>query len=607
MLRNKALLVMLVVGIVFTGCSTYDNGTATNVVSVSSEMSVSGPTVLEMRLARLNLHRVLINEAVTLGARAPVIVQVTEQELLDLAVQEQEERTVFPGPKLVGIVKPVFAVVDLAPVNLEVLSTEAKLLDTGAIRSAADGGFVWTTAVRSEGARSVRVHISDLSLPQNTELFVFNSDGEAHGPYAEAGPNGTGEFWTPSVNGSELFVQVRHYGIAVQADLVSTWFIIDQIGHIDPSAVELGAVGEYGIGSRCYDAPCVENADCSDTSHMGGAESAVAHYQYIKRPYIYMCSGGLLADSDAGSDIPYFLSANHCLSKQKLANTAEFYFDYRVDCPERCGDPEADATKVTGGAEILSTSSTSDYTLMRIKGTVPGDRLFLGWTNAEIAFSDGAGLFRLAHPNGGPLSYSTHGVDTEKGTCSSWPRGDWIYSTDTFGATEGGSSGSPVLNSAAQVVGQLSGGCGTNVYDNCDTVNNATVDGALARYYDQVSQWLGDGGSGEPTCTDDPDLCVGDEICCGGQCVVPACGADADCVDTNPCTTGTCVGGGTCDAGCESAWAACGLVDGCCGPACSYPADGDCPDCLALGALCDSGADCCSGKCRGKPGATICR
>jgi hypothetical protein len=574
---------MLLVGVVGIACSDVDTDHSAKVVSVSSEMSVSGPTVAEMRVARLNLHRVLTNEAVTLGARAPIVVQISKQELLDLALWEREERTVFPGPKLVGMVKPMFAVIDLA---------------------SDDGGFVWTSAVRSEGAQSVRMHISDMALPVNTELFVYNAEGEAHGPYAGTGPNDTGEFWTPSVRGSELFVQVRHYGIAVQADLVSTWFVIDQVGHIDPRAVELGAVEEYDIGNSCYEADCVENASCSDTSHLGGAESAIAHYQYIKRPYIYMCSGGLLADSDPASDIPYFLSANHCLSKQKLANTAEFFFDYAKPCGTDCGDPEVDAAyKVGGGAEILSTSSTGDYTLMQINGTVPAGRSFLGWTNAEIAFDNGTGLFRLAHPNGGPLSYSTHDVDTAKGTCGSWPRGDWIYSTDTFGATEGGSSGSPVLNTAGEVVGQLSGGCGTNVYDVCDTVNNATVDGAFARYYGQVSPWLGDGL--DPACVTDDD-CDG-EICCSGQCVVPACGVDADCNDNNSCTADTCQNGGFCAASCESIWAACGLADGCCGPECSFANDGDCPACLPLGALCESGADCCSDKCRGKPGAKICR
>jgi len=601
---------MVLVGVAFTACSVYDNDQPDKIISVSSEISQSGPTAAELQVARLNLHRVLINERVTLAAQAPVTVQITEQELLDLAVQEEAERTVFPGPKLVGMVKPVFAPVDLAPVRIESLTNRAQLLDVGAIR-AVDDGFVYTTSVRSEGARALRVHLSDLSLPANTELYVFNQDGEAHGPYVEMGPDGTGEFWTPSVKGSEMFVQVRNYGVATQADLISTWFVIDQVGHIDPGAVELGAVAETDIGIRCYggagsDDWCVKNASCSDISGMGGAELAVAHYNFVKRPYIYMCSGGLLADSFAG-DTPYFLTANHCVAKQKEADTAEFYFDYSVPCPdpdaEVCGSPEADAgLKITGGGQILATNSTGDYTFMQIKAGVPAGRVFLGWTNAEIAYNAGAGLFRLAHPNGGPLSYSTHEVDTDKGTCSSWPRGGWIYSADTYGATIGGSSGSVVLNSANQVVGQLSGGCGTNVYDDCDSVSNATVDGALAGYYDEVAPWL---GAGEPECAVDGD-CAG-LICCGGQCVAPACGADADCDDGNACTTNACSNAGTCDASCGGSWAACGLADGCCGPACDSSNDGDCPSCLAPGAACTDGAECCSGKCRGKPGALICR
>jgi lysyl endopeptidase len=588
MMKIKVSFLVLLVGLAFTACSVYDNDNSTTVVSVSSEMSVSGQTAAEMQLARLNLHRVLAKEAVALGTKAPLTVQVSEQELLDLALQDQQEREVFPGPKLVGMVKPVFAVVDLAPVRLDTLAAGPKLLDLGAVQAADDGGFVYTTAVRSEGARSLRVHISDMSLPANTELFVFSEEGEAFGPYADTGPDGTGEFWTPSVNGSELFVQVRHYGVAVREDLVSTWFVIDQVGHIDPAAVELGVVGEYGIGQQCYEAECIENASCSDTGHMGGAESAVAHYQFVKKPYVYLCSGGLLADSDPGSEIPYFLTANHCVSRQKDANSAEFYFDYTKPCGTDCGNAETDAIKVAGGGTILSTNSTGDYTLMQIRGAVPAGRLFLGWTNAAIAYNDGAHLFRLSHPSGGPLAYSTHDVDTQKGTCGSWPRGNWIYSTDTFGATEGGSSGSVVLNAEGRVVGQLSGGCGTNVQDDCDNVNNATVDGALAAYFGQVSPWLGT-GEPVPTCTEDPTICADGELCCNDQCVAPACDGDADCDDGNACTTDTCSNPGTCNAGCQNT-----AIPGC-------------SNCGAAGDPCSDGGDCCSGKCRGKPGTMICR
>ena len=52
-----------------------------------------------------------------------------------------------------------------------------------------------------------------------------------------------------------------------------------------------------------------------------------------------------------------------------------------------------------------------------------------------------ATLKRVSHPNFGAQTYAEHQVDTGAQTCSGWPRGERIYSRDTLGATDGGSSG----------------------------------------------------------------------------------------------------------------------------------------------------------------------
>jgi hypothetical protein len=104
-------------------------------------------------------------------------------------------------------------------------------------------------------------------------------------------------------------------------------------------------------------------------------------------------------------------------------------------------------------------------------------------------------------------------VDTSKVTCRSWPRGKWIYSRDVLGATEGGSSGSSVVNGAGQFVGQLSGACGYNVNDVCDAESNATVDGAFAAYYDAVAPYLGPGGGGSCTDADGDGVCAEEGDC----------------------------------------------------------------------------------------------
>jgi V8-like Glu-specific endopeptidase len=170
------------------------------------------------------------------------------------------------------------------------------------------------------------------------------------------------------------------------------------------------------------------------------------------------------------------------------------------------------------GSQIIAGNRTGDYTLLRLSSaptTQDGNAAYLGWNSTAVANTNDAHLYRLSHPQGSPQAYSQHDVDTSKPTCSSWPRGSWIYSRDITGATEGGSSGSPVLNGSGEIVGQLSGACGFNVNDSCDSASNATVDGAFASYYSQVASFLGPGG---PGCSPRGASCSANSQCCSGSC-----------------------------------------------------------------------------------------
>jgi V8-like Glu-specific endopeptidase len=251
------------------------------------------------------------------------------------------------------------------------------------------------------------------------------------------------------------------------------------------------------------------------------AKDAVAGMLFQSGGSFYICTGGLVADTVSTSVIPYFLTANHCVSSSREASSLETYFDYETTCSNPdCDQSVYNTTGHTVGATILSTSSTSDYTLMRLSSTPTspdGVTTYLGWSSTPVANSNGTALYRISHPAGSPQAYSEHVVDTSKGTCRSWPRGNWIYSRDTYGATEGGSSGSPVVNGAGQVVGQLSGGCGTNVNDNCDAQSNATVDGAFAAYFSKVAQYLSP-GSGGGSCSPKGASCTSGSECCSGNC-----------------------------------------------------------------------------------------
>jgi hypothetical protein len=349
--------------------------------------------------------------------------------------------------------------------------------------------------------------------------------------------------------GDRAILQLRHFGSVSEEALEDTWFVISDIGHIGSKFLQ-------GEGHCSYNEPCVQNVSCGADPAVDDARDAVAHMEWISGPFIYMCTGGLLADTDPSSSIPYFLSANHCISREKDARDLECFFQLTVGCSDGC--PDVFETRAshpqslrTLGATIKATNSDSDYTLFELSEPAPGGSAFLGWTTAPVANSNGDRLYRISHPGGAPQAYSEHSVDTSRTTCRSWPRGPWIYSEDLYGATEGGSSGSPVVNASGQVVGQLSGACGYNIDDPCDSASNATVDGAFANYFDEVSQFLA-----PAPCSPLPEICA-DSI-------------DNDCDGAVDCDDSDC----TSDAACQQT------------------------SCLGNKVVCTSDDECCSGNCR---------
>ena len=453
------------------------------------------------------LHAWLVRNQVSAALPRPIVVTLSAEDWRAITKESARERRIR-----VGVEKKIDASVNFKDLDLRRPSATAMIRPHGAFKAMTGGGFVWTGVIRSAGATALRVELSQLALPAGAELYVYNRAGEAHGPYSGKGPLGTGNFWSHTVSGEELIVQLHQRNSTGRAPN----FQIKSAGVIGPQFQLFGAKAQAANELCPYNASCVVNASCQSSTAVSTARDAVALILFQSGGFLYICSGGLLADTDSSSQIPYFLTANHCISRGREAASMETFFQFTTSCGT-CNDSTGQSH--TLGSSIVSSSKTSDYTLLRLNEPPPAGSAFLGWTSTPVAFSNNTALFRISHPQGAPQGYSVHSVDTSKTTCGSWPRGNWIYSEDTLGATEGGSSGSPVVNSSGQVVGQLSGACGFNVNDNCDAESNATVDGAFAAYFSNVEQFLNpDGGGGGPGCAPVGDACTSNSQCCSNKC-----------------------------------------------------------------------------------------
>jgi hypothetical protein len=506
------------------------------------------------------LHDWLISRQVTAGLIDPISIRISKQELDELAAADCEGCRKSLKRLRVGLTRSVTARIDFA--DLEYGATQLT-----------KAGVTWTGAAESAAATAMRIHFTSFNLPPKTELYIYNLSGEAFGPYTGTGPLGTGDFWSNTVSGPMVAIQLHHAGSAESLQSVS--FEIAELGHIGPKFLRPFMQSQAKAAEWCQEnADCVEDATCYNVSAINNAKDAVAMMEWVQGAWIYMCSGGLVADTIA-SETPYFLTANHCLSSSKAAESLECYFQYATtSCGQNCSTVQAGIP--TLGASVLETGKKGDYSLLLLNEAPPSGSYFLGWNPTPVAYTGGTYLYRVSHPSGSPQAYSEHIVDDTTDPCGGWPRGYWIYSQDVVGATEGGSSGSPVLNSDGEIVGQLTGGCGYNLDDVCDYESNRTVDGAFASYYSAVEPWLNPGGG----CTDGD----GDGYC----------PEEGDCDDTNPDVNpgATEICDDLIDNDCD------GAIDG---------DDSDCGACLPTGATCASSEECCSNKCVGKPGSGTCK
>ena len=349
----------------------------------------------------------------------------------------------------------------------------ADAVEKGSWTALADGRFVWRLTIRSPEATELRIHFADFHVGAG-KVWVY-SDGSAQPgrQFTGDGIFGDGDFWSSIVLADRVTIEyLAEDGLRHDAPP----FQIAEVGHLWEATSSIVTESAAAPGPKLSLAPPAAAAsglgltpgreiagchlDVACFPEYRNVATGVARIIFAAAGGLYVCSGALV-NTKSGNGTPLFLTASHCIDNEASARSVQANFFYES---ESCGGGLRQVEDVLGGNYLVSeTFSRGDYSLIRLLGLPKSPVYFFGLTTEEPAI--GTKLAGIHHPQGSykRISFGPRTADESIGVSSG--SGVFISPADRYyqvdqreGRTEGGSSGSPLLNANKQIVGTLSSG-----------------------------------------------------------------------------------------------------------------------------------------------------
>ncbi len=401
-------------------------------------------------------------------------IQLPPLDLVALQIEDdQRDQAPDKGARRIGVVRDVGGSI--------VLDGSAAPSE-GKWEARPDGGSLWLLTLASPDARAIRVHFSELAVPAGVRLILYNTRNpvEAYGPYAH--PFGhDADLWSDSCFSDTVTLECY---AAPGADLSLLRVVVDSVVHTYADFSDLQWAKSAGSCER----------DVSCYSDWEVPAKGVGGFNFVSGSTQLHCTGSLVVDTVPSSTIPYFLTANHCVSTQEGsmgASNMEFFWLYQTPSCGGTAPSLSSVPRTLGGADYLagiSSATGSDFALVRLRVNPPDGVAYLGWTT-EVP-SLGSNVAVIHHPQGDfkRISFG-HTTNTGSPQNSYEPVKPYAYFHEIhwdIGTTEPASSGSPLFDVDTQlIVGQLWGG-----YAACSKPEEPDYFGRFDKTFPVIQSWL---------------------------------------------------------------------------------------------------------------------
>lgn len=373
-----------------------------------------------------------------------------------------------------------------------------------------DGGKLWQMEVHAEKALALDFVFSKFWLPKDGKFFIFNPEtketiGAITSKYILGDKINPHKFSTGIVKGNRVILEYFQPSKEKELPIIK------------------GERAYYSyVCPWCSSCSSEVNINCAEGSNWQLEKNAVALVYRRFNQGGGWCSG-FLVNNTQNNKSPLFLTANHCLIydmtndggylEEKDANgdsdLSDWVFYWGYELPD-CGGSTQPSYRTTTGAILRANNTNSDFALLQlqqdpsnISDFIP---YYLGW---DVSGSSGTGGVCIHHPNGDVKKISTYECTPQTVSFNNnfhyyyWGV-QWVQTANGHGITEAGSSGSPLINSDHNVIGQLAG---SHQLD-CSNLSGTSKYGKLSiswtglgtsYSYRRLHDWLDPIGTGQTT------------------------------------------------------------------------------------------------------------
>ncbi len=320
----------------------------------------------------------------------------------------------------------------------------------------AEGMKIWRVGIRSKNALSLNLLFTKFHLPPDAKVFVYNSEQtEILGAFTSDNQSEHNLLPVQPISSDEIIVEYQEPENA-----------------LFKGEIEIGEINHDFIGILRAVEPNRPNQSCHPNiiCHPDDLEIGNGIIALIINGTTY-CTG-VLVNNSRNDATPYLLTATHCLNNDYnasflanrkydvIAESIVAFFNYQSPI---CNSEIRGTTQMTlASADSVLISEKHDISLLKFKQNPPPyfQPYYLGW---NVSNAPQPTFHGVHHPNGGIKkiaidndALNQYSFDDPRYNMT--PNAHWAVQSWNVGATEAGSSGSPLLDKEKRIVGTLTGG-----------------------------------------------------------------------------------------------------------------------------------------------------